>query len=102
MLFPKRERHYYQLQAPLTSLIDIVFLLLVAGFLLGRPGHEALVPGGRLVLIEYRAEDPRVPIKRLHKMTEAQAKREMLAAGLIWEQTLQVLPTQHLMVFRKP
>jgi ubiquinone/menaquinone biosynthesis C-methylase UbiE len=61
-----------------------------------------LRPGGRVFLVEYRGEDPDLPIKRLHKMTEAQAKREMLAAGLIWEQTLQVLPTQHLMVFRKP
>jgi len=38
----------------------------------------------------------------LHKMTEAQAKREMAAVGLVWEKTLEVLPTQHLMVFRKP
>jgi len=35
-------------------------------------------------------------------MTEAQAKREMAAVGLVWEKTLEVLPTQHLMVFRKP
>jgi ubiquinone/menaquinone biosynthesis C-methylase UbiE len=63
---------------------------------------HGLRPGGRVFLVEYRGEDRDLPIKRLHKMTEAQAKREMLAVGLTWEKTLQVLPTQHLMVFRKP
>ena len=63
---------------------------------------RALKPGGRLVLIEYRGEDPRVPIKRLHKMTEAQAKAEMAAIGLSWEQTRDFLPQQHFLVFRKP
>ena len=62
---------------------------------------RALRPGGRLVLIEYRAEDPRVPIKRLHKMSERQAKREMAAVGLIWERTEDFLPQQHFLVFRK-
>ncbi len=63
---------------------------------------RALKPGGRLVLIEYRGEDPRVPIKRLHKMTEAQAKAEMAAIGLSWERTRDFLPQQHFLVFRKP
>ena len=63
---------------------------------------HGLRPGGRVFLVEYRGEDLDLPIKRLHKMTEAQARREMRAAGLTWEKTLQVLPTQHLMVFRKP
>ncbi len=63
---------------------------------------EALRPGGRLVLIEYRGEDPRVPIKRLHKMTEKQAKAEMAAIGLEWERTRDFLPQQHFLVFRKP
>jgi ubiquinone/menaquinone biosynthesis C-methylase UbiE len=58
--------------------------------------------GGRVFLVEYRGEDPAVLIKPLHKMTEAQARREMEAVGLVWEETLDVLPTQHLMVFRKP
>ena len=61
-----------------------------------------LKPGGRVVLIEYRAEDPRVPIKRLHKMSAEQAIAEMRAVGLDWETTLDFLPQQHFLVFRKP
>jgi SAM-dependent methyltransferase len=63
---------------------------------------RALKPGGLLVLIEYRAEDRSVPIKRLHKMTEAQAKREMAAVGLEWVRTEDFLPQQHFLVFRRP
>ena len=62
----------------------------------------ALKPGGRVALVEYRGEDPDVAIKPLHKMTEAQAIREMSAIGLEHVETLDVLPTQHLMLFRKP
>lgn len=61
----------------------------------------ALKPGGRLVLVEYRGEDPRVPIKPLHKMTEAQVKREMSALPLDWVQAIERLPRQHILVFRK-
>lgn len=63
---------------------------------------KALRPGGRVYLLEYRAEDPTVPIKPLHKMTQAQAKKEMALVGLEWEKTLDDLPWQHFMVFRKP
>ena len=63
---------------------------------------RALKPGGLLVLIEYRAEDRSVPIKRLHKMTEKQAKREMAAVGLEWVRTENLLPQQHFLVFRRP
>lgn len=62
----------------------------------------ALKPGGRVYLLEYRAEDPSVPIKTLHKMSQAQAKKEMALVGLEWEKTLDDLPWQHFMVFRKP
>ena len=62
----------------------------------------ALKPGGRVVLVEYRGEDPEVPIKPLHKMTEAQAKAEMAAVGLEHVETLPDLPRQHVMIFRKP
>ena len=62
----------------------------------------ALKPGGRLVLIEYRMEDPKVHIKRLHKMTQVQSKKEMAAAGFDWAETRDMLPRQHFMVFRKP
>ena len=62
---------------------------------------DALKPGGKVVLIEYRAEDPAVPIKRLHKMSEAQARKEMEAVGLTWVETKNFLPQQHYMVFEK-
>ncbi len=64
--------------------------------------ERALKPGGLLVLIEYRGEDPSVPIKRLHKMTEEQAKREMAAVGLEWVRTGNFLPQQHFLVFKRP
>jgi ubiquinone/menaquinone biosynthesis C-methylase UbiE len=63
---------------------------------------EALVPGGRVFLVEYRKEDPSIPIKPLHKMTEAQARKEMKAVGLEWVATKDMLPRQHFMIFRKP
>lgn len=64
--------------------------------------YRALKPGGRIALVEYRAEDPLVPIKPLHKMSEEQAIREMAASGLRWVETLDILPQQHLIFFEKP
>ncbi len=63
---------------------------------------KGLKPGGRIVQIEYRGEDPDVPIKRVHKMTVAQAKKEMAAVGLVWKETKDFLPQQHFLVFEKP
>jgi ubiquinone/menaquinone biosynthesis C-methylase UbiE len=63
---------------------------------------KALKPGGRVVLVEYRAEDPDVPIKPRHKMTEAQAVKEMAAVGLEFTANVKSLPQQHLLIFRKP
>lgn len=63
---------------------------------------QALRPGGRLVLVEYRAEDPRVPIKELHKMSEAQVRKEIAQhPQLAWERTANTLPWQHVVIFRK-
>ena len=62
---------------------------------------RALKPGGRVVFVEYRAEDPRVPIKALHKMSEAQVRREAGVLPLVWERTVGTLPWQHVVVFRK-
>jgi SAM-dependent methyltransferase len=62
---------------------------------------RALKPGGRVVLVEYRAEDPAVPIKALHKMNVAQIRREMSMLPLAWERTSERLPMQHIVVFRK-
>ncbi len=61
----------------------------------------ALKPGGQVVLVEYRGEDPRVPIKVLHKMTETQVRKEMAVLPLDWVQTKEVLPRQHIMVFQR-
>jgi precorrin-6B methylase 2 len=62
---------------------------------------RALKPGGQIVFVEYRAEDPKVPIKALHKMSEAQIKREAAVHALVWERTVSTLPWQHCVVFRK-
>ena len=61
-----------------------------------------LKPGGRMVFVEFRGEDPKVPIKRLHKMTEAQVRKEMAAFPLKWVETSEVLPIQHIIIFQKP
>lgn len=62
---------------------------------------RSLKPGGRVVFVEFRAEDPQVPIKPLHKMTEEQVKKEMRAQPLHWVETKRVLPWQHIIFFRK-
>jgi SAM-dependent methyltransferase len=61
--------------------------------------REDLAPDGKLILVEYRGEDPSVPIKTLHKMTEAQARKELEAVGFRWIETIGVLPQQHMLVF---
>jgi FkbM family methyltransferase len=63
---------------------------------------RSLKPGGRVVQVEYRAEDPSVPIKRLHRMSVEQARREMAAVGLVWKETKGFLPQQHFLVYEKP
>ena len=60
---------------------------------------NALKPQGQLFLIEYRGEDPKVPIKKIHKMTEKQAVKEMEAAGFKLKSNIKNLPWQHCMVF---
>ncbi|BFP39261.1 class I SAM-dependent methyltransferase [Flavobacteriaceae bacterium GF1] len=63
--------------------------------------YNAMKKEGKLYLIEYRGEDPRVPIKRLHKMTADQAVKEMAAVGFVLEENIANLPWQHCMVFVK-
>lgn len=62
---------------------------------------RSLKPGGRIVFVEYRAEDPDVPIKRVHKMSEAQVRKEMAPHPLKWVTTLGFLPRQHILIFSK-
>ncbi len=64
--------------------------------------REALKKGGRLALIEYRAEDPDVPIRPEHKMTKAQVKLEVEHEGFVQQRVYDDLPRQHLIVFTKP
>lgn len=62
---------------------------------------HALKPRGRIVFVEYKAEDARVPIKPLHKMSEIQIKREVGIFKLEWERTVSTLPWQHVVIFRR-
>jgi len=63
--------------------------------------RDALKPDGRVALVEYRKEDPAVRIKAVHKMSAAQAIAEMEAVGLAHVETIDHLPLQHLLVFRR-
>ncbi|MBC6610752.1 class I SAM-dependent methyltransferase [Hymenobacter sp. BT507] len=66
-----------------------------------RAVRASLTPTGRVALVEYRAEDPSVPIKRLHKLSIDQARKEMAAVGLEFVESIEALPQQHLMFFRR-
>jgi SAM-dependent methyltransferase len=61
--------------------------------------RAALKPGGRLVLLEYRKEDPSVPIKYEHKMTVTEAKTEVEAEGFTLAKVDESLPRQHILIF---
>jgi predicted methyltransferase len=66
-------------------------------------GHirESLKPGGRLVLLEYKGEDPSIPILPSHKMTVAQAKLEVEAEGFVLTTNDSSLPRQHVLTFTR-
>jgi ubiquinone/menaquinone biosynthesis C-methylase UbiE len=63
--------------------------------------RESLKPDGRLVLLEYRKEDPSVPIRPEHKMSVAEVKTEVEAEGYKLDQVIEKLPRQHIIIFRK-
>ncbi|HXK01718.1 MAG TPA: class I SAM-dependent methyltransferase [Verrucomicrobiae bacterium] len=63
--------------------------------------RESMKPGARLVLLEYRAEDPSVPIRPEHKMTVAGVKAELEPEGFRLDQLLEDLPRQHILIFRR-
>ncbi len=77
---------YHELEFPYEVLASIV---------------KALKPGGRVVFVEYRAEDASVPIKPLHKMSVAQIRREVASQPLQLERVAEPLPWQHIVVFTK-
>jgi len=62
---------------------------------------RSLKPGGRMGFVEFRAEDPNVPIKAVHKMSEAQVRKEMSVHPIEWVETISTLPQQHMIMFRK-
>ena len=78
---------YHELWSPQTTLAHL---------------KNAIKPGGRLVLLEYRAEDPDVPIRPEHKMTKAQVKLEIEHEGFKQQRVYDDLPRQHLIVFTRP
>ncbi len=63
--------------------------------------RRALKPQGRLVLIEYRKEDPSIPILPLHKMSVEEVREEIEPLGFRFVQALEFLPTQHLLIFSR-
>jgi ubiquinone/menaquinone biosynthesis C-methylase UbiE len=63
--------------------------------------RESLKSDGRLVLLEYRKEDPKVPIRLEHKMSVAEVKTEVEAEGYKLDQVIEKLPRQHIIIFRK-
>ena len=63
--------------------------------------RQSLSATGRVALVEYKAEDPRIPIKPIHKLSEAQARKEFEAIGFTWDRTVSTLPWQHLIFFKR-
>ncbi len=61
---------------------------------------ETFKPDGRLVLVEFRKEDPKVPILEVHKMSVAEVKQELEAEGYVLDRVLDVLPWQHIIVLK--
>ena len=77
---------YHELEFPFETLASIV---------------GSLKPDGRVVFVEYRAEDRNVPIKALHKMSEPQIRREAEQHALVYERTVNAMPWQHVVIFRR-
>jgi ubiquinone/menaquinone biosynthesis C-methylase UbiE len=64
--------------------------------------RESMKSNGRIVFLEYRAEDPAVPIREEHKMTVRQVRAEVEPEGYRFDKTIEILPEQHIIIFRKP
>jgi ubiquinone/menaquinone biosynthesis C-methylase UbiE len=84
----------------LVLLVDVYHEFSEPQKMLDRIG-ESLQPDGRLVLLEYRAEDPKVPIRPEHKMTVEQVRAEVEPQGFRFDKSIEVLPQQHIIVFRR-
>ena len=77
---------YHELQYPIEAMASLV---------------KALKPEGQIALVEFRAEDPNVPIIAHHKMSQTQIKKEAALLGLTWVKTISTLPWQHVVILRK-
>ena len=64
--------------------------------------RESLKPGGRLVLLEYRKEDPKVPIRPEHKMSVKGVRAEIEPEGFVFTKAIETLPEQHILIFTRP
>lgn len=76
---------YHELQKPAQTMAHV---------------RRALKPDGRLVLIEYRKEDPNIPIHPLHKMTVGEVRQEIEPIGFKLDELLDFLPSQHIVIFK--
>lgn len=87
--------------ADLTLLVDVYHELAYPVTTMGHV-RRALKPGGRLVVVEYRKEDPWIPIHPLHKMTVAEVRQEIEPTGFEFVEVMEFLPSQHIIVFARP
>jgi predicted methyltransferase len=87
-------------QMDIVLMVDVYHELAQPQLML-RKIHEALKPDGRLILLEYRAEDPNVAIIAEHKMTVDQVRREIEAEGFQMQPPVETLPVQHLLILTK-
>jgi SAM-dependent methyltransferase len=90
--------HSVSLQ-PRAGMVDVYHELAQPQVFL-RSLKRALKPGGRLVLIEFRKESEWVPIREEHKMSVREARMELEAEGFTFDRVIDVLPWQHILVFR--
>ncbi len=88
-----------QSQLDLVLLVDVYHELTYPARILAAI-RQSLAPGGRVVLVEFRAEDPEVPIRPLHKMTRQQVVLELKANGFELDESFDELPWQHMLFFR--
>ncbi|MEP0711456.1 class I SAM-dependent methyltransferase [Algoriphagus sp.] len=87
-------------EVDLVIMVDVYHELAYPKEMLGAI-YKALKPDGKILLLEYKGEDPSIPIKPLHKMTEKQAKKELSANGFELIKNGKFLPIQHFLLFRK-
>ncbi len=86
-------------EVDLVLLVDVYHELAYPGKTMERV-RRSLKPGGRLVLVEYRKEDPTIPIHPLHKMTVEEARAEIEPVGFRFHELMSFLPMQHVIVFK--